>query len=64
MAFEIIHSPRNFAGQPPVRRLSSRLATAAAVLALIWACVVAYQAQPIDSEQGWPADAQRIGADR
>jgi hypothetical protein len=64
MAFEIIHSPRPFAGQPSARRRSSRLVAAAAVLALIWACVVAYQAQPVESEQGRPADVQRIGADR
>jgi hypothetical protein len=58
MAFEIIHSPRHFAGQPPARTFFFWLSAALAALALIWACVVAYHAQPIETEQGRSAKAQ------
>jgi hypothetical protein len=58
MAFEIIHSPRQYAGESPSRRLSARLVAALAVLALVWACVVAYHAQPVEAEQGRSAEAR------
>jgi hypothetical protein len=58
MAFEIIHSLRHHAGQPPARRLSARLVAALAVLAVVWACVIAYHAQPVEAEQGQSADAR------
>jgi hypothetical protein len=58
MAFEIIHAPRPYADQPPARRLSARLVAALAVLALLWACVVAYHAQPVEAEQGRSAEAR------
>jgi hypothetical protein len=58
MAFEIIHSPRRFVGQPPARRVSSGIFAALAFLALIWACVVAYHAQPMETEQGRSAEAR------
>jgi hypothetical protein len=58
MAFEIIHSTRHFAGQTPARPLFSRLLAALAVLALVWACVVAYHAQPVETEQGRTAEAR------
>jgi hypothetical protein len=64
MAFEILHSPRRLAGHSPERRLSSRLFGALGLLALIWACLVAYYAQPVEPEQGRSADAQRIELNR
>ncbi|WP_294541373.1 hypothetical protein [uncultured Rhodoblastus sp.] len=64
MAFEIIHAPRRPAGQSPARRLSSRLFAAMAILALIWACAVAYTAQPIEPEQGRSKAAHGIDPNR
>ena len=58
MAFEIIYALRQHAVQPPARGLTARLVAALAVLALLWACVVAYHAQPVEAEQGRSAEAR------
>jgi hypothetical protein len=58
MAFEIIHSPRPVADRPPARPLFFRLLAVLAALALVWACVIAYHAQPVEAEQGQSAEAR------
>ena len=64
MAFEVLDSPLPFSNLSPARRLVALVFAAAAFLALIWCCVVAHTAKPIEPEQGRSADVQQTGVHR
>jgi hypothetical protein len=47
MAFEIAHPQLRFEALSPAQRLLALLAGLAFVVGLAWACVTAYQAEPL-----------------
>jgi hypothetical protein len=48
MAFEIAHPQLRFEALSPARRLLALLAGLAFLIGFAWACVTAYQAQPLE----------------